>query len=82
MIGERRRRQVAARGGVPRDRGDRRPRALPPYGEGITYWPIVEVLKQLDVLPADDPAAADPLAARRERRRHLAEEIAWAFRKP
>ena len=24
-----------------------------PYGEGITYWPVVEVLKQLDVLPAE-----------------------------
>ena len=22
-----------------------------PYGEGITYWPVVEVLKQLDELP-------------------------------
>ena len=21
-----------------------------PYGEGITYWPVVEVLKQLDLL--------------------------------
>ena len=25
-----------------------------PYGEGITYWAVVEVLKQLDVQPADD----------------------------
>jgi len=29
-----------------------------PYGEGITYWPVVEVLKQLDVLPPDKVAAA------------------------
>jgi class 3 adenylate cyclase len=29
-----------------------------PYGEGITYWPVVEVLKQLDVLPPDPEAAA------------------------
>ena len=29
-----------------------------PYGEGITYWPVVEVLKQLDVLPSDPAAAA------------------------
>ena len=29
-----------------------------PYGEGITYWPVVEVLKQLDALPSDEPAAA------------------------
>src|SRR5262249_29869276 len=28
-----------------------------PYGEGITYWPVVEVLKQLAALPSD-PAAA------------------------
>ena len=39
-----------------------------PYGEGITYWPVVEVLKQLDVRPPDEIAAdGDPLAARRER---------------
>jgi class 3 adenylate cyclase len=29
-----------------------------PYGEGITYWPVVEVLKQLDALPSDPVAAA------------------------
>ena len=29
-----------------------------PYGEGITYWPVVEVVKQLAVLPADPAAAA------------------------
>src|ERR671923_207785 len=28
------------------------------YGEGITYWPVVEVLKQLDVQPSDGAAAA------------------------
>ena len=53
-----------------------------PYGEGITYWPVVEVLKQLDLLPPDAEAAtavrsllgeADTAAS--------AEEIAWAFRK-
>src|SRR5262249_32010739 len=52
------------------------------YGEGITYWPVVEVLKQLDRLPADpSPALAlrsllgevEPIAS--------ADEIAWAFRK-
>ena len=31
-----------------------------PYGAGITYWPVVEVIKQLDVLPTD-PAAAGAL---------------------
>jgi class 3 adenylate cyclase/tetratricopeptide (TPR) repeat protein len=53
-----------------------------PYGEGITYWPVVEVVKQLEVLPSD-PIAAAPL------RSLLGEsdvgttgdEIAWAFRK-
>ena len=53
-----------------------------PYGEGITYWPVVEVLKQLDTLPPDSEAAsairsllgaADTSVS--------AEEIAWAFRK-
>jgi class 3 adenylate cyclase/tetratricopeptide (TPR) repeat protein len=54
----------------------------PPYGDGITYWPVVGVLKQLDVLPPDESAAlairallgedADPSSP---------EEIAWAFRK-
>ena len=29
-----------------------------PYGAGITYWPVVEVVKQLDVLPTDPAAAA------------------------
>lgn len=53
-----------------------------PYGEGITYWPVVEVLKQLDMLPSLEAAAtairsllgdSEALAS--------AEEIAWAFRK-
>jgi class 3 adenylate cyclase/tetratricopeptide (TPR) repeat protein len=53
-----------------------------PYGEGITYWPVVEVLKQLDTLPPDPEAASairsllgavDTTVS--------AEEIAWAFRK-
>jgi tetratricopeptide (TPR) repeat protein len=52
------------------------------YGEGITYWAVVEVLKQLDVVPTDEAAAAaiasllGPSAAPTS-----AEEIAWAFRK-
>jgi class 3 adenylate cyclase/predicted ATPase len=52
------------------------------YGEGITYWPVIEVVKQLDRLPADPAAAtaiqtllceADGITS--------AEAIAWAFRK-
>ena len=54
----------------------------PPYGEGITYWPVVEVLKQLDVLPADEAAAVAirSLLGQTEEVTS-AEEIAWAFRK-
>jgi class 3 adenylate cyclase/tetratricopeptide (TPR) repeat protein len=53
-----------------------------PYGEGITYWPVVEAVKQLGGLPSDPNAAAalqsllgkidSPVSA---------EEIAWGFRK-
>ena len=40
-----------------------------PYGEGITYWPVVEVIKQLAALPSDPVAAAAiRVAARRVRR--------------
>ena len=53
-----------------------------PYGAGITYWAVTEVLRQLDALPSDPVAAAalrslvgEPTVAT------SAEEIAWAFRK-
>ena len=53
-----------------------------PYGEGITYWPVVEVVKQLP------EAELDELAARTirgltsdEQLVTSSEEIAWAFRK-
>jgi tetratricopeptide (TPR) repeat protein len=53
-----------------------------PYGEGITYWPVVEVLKQLDVRPADEAAAAPIRSLLVENDRVArAEDIAWAFRK-
>ena len=56
-----------------------------PYGEGITYWPVVEVIHQLpdaSVLGLDGPAAetigglldVQPGST-------MSEEIAWAFRK-
>ncbi len=53
-----------------------------PYGEGITYWPVVEVLVQLDVLPTDETAASaiEGLLGRGDAVTS-AEEIAWAFRK-
>jgi tetratricopeptide (TPR) repeat protein len=52
------------------------------YGEGITYWPVVEVLKQLDALPSD-PAAAGPLRSLLGSSEQVTspDEIAWAFRK-
>jgi class 3 adenylate cyclase/tetratricopeptide (TPR) repeat protein len=53
-----------------------------PYGEGITYWPVVEVLKQLDLLPPDEVAAGAIRSLLGERDAATsADEIAWAFRK-
>jgi len=53
-----------------------------PYGEGITYWPVVEILKQLDILPPDEAAAAAIRSLLGESEASTsAEEIAWAFRK-
>ncbi len=53
-----------------------------PYGEGITYWPVVEVLKQLPEAEAD-PVAAETIRAllSDEQLVTSSEEIAWAFRK-
>ena len=54
----------------------------PPYGEGITYWPVVEVLKQLDVSPPEEAAAVAIRSLLGESdAAATAEEIAWAFRK-
>ncbi len=53
-----------------------------PYGEGITYWPVVEVLKQLELLPPDEAAATAIRSLLGETETATsAEEIAWAFRK-
>ena len=53
-----------------------------PYGAGITYWPVVEVVKQLDGLPADPAAAAAIRSLLGESDAGTsAEEIGWAFRK-
>ena len=51
------------------------------YGQGITYWPVVEILKQIGALPEGD--AARPLRAllRETDEPASAEEIAWGFRK-
>src|SRR6478609_742981 len=53
-----------------------------PYGEGITYWPVVEVVKQLDAVPSDEEAAAALRSLLGEA--HIAasgDDIAWGFRK-
>jgi class 3 adenylate cyclase len=51
------------------------------YGDGITYWPVVEILKQLDTLPEGD--AAQPLRSLLGESESPAQagEIAWGFRK-
>jgi class 3 adenylate cyclase len=53
-----------------------------PYGEGITYWPVVEVVKQLQSLPSDPVAAAAIRSLLGESGVGTSgDEIAWAFRK-
>jgi class 3 adenylate cyclase/tetratricopeptide (TPR) repeat protein len=53
-----------------------------PYGAGITYWPVVEVVKQLDTLPSDPAAAAAVRSLLGQTDQGTsAEEIAWGFRK-
>jgi class 3 adenylate cyclase/tetratricopeptide (TPR) repeat protein len=55
------------------------------YGEGISYWPVVEVLSQLEAQRSRlelDPLAADALAALLGHGgTSSTDEIAWAFRK-
>ena len=54
----------------------------PSYGDGITYWPVVEIVKQLDRLPADDAAANAMRSLLGESDAPTsADQIAWAFRK-
>jgi class 3 adenylate cyclase/tetratricopeptide (TPR) repeat protein len=53
-----------------------------PYGKGITYWPVVEVVQRLDVRPSDRAAGAAIGSLLGEGEAGAsAEEIAWAFRK-
>jgi class 3 adenylate cyclase len=52
------------------------------YGDGITYWPVVEVVKQLDALPEDERAASTIRSLLGETDTAAGtDEIAWAFRK-
>ena len=51
------------------------------YGEGITYWPIVEIVLQLGVRPENERAAAAIASLLGESEAPAkAEDIAWAFR--
>ena len=53
-----------------------------PYGEGITYWPVVEVVKQLPERELDGAASIAIRALLGEESVSTSsEEIAWAFRK-
>jgi class 3 adenylate cyclase/tetratricopeptide (TPR) repeat protein len=53
-----------------------------PYGEGISYWPVIEVLRQLAVRPSDEAAAGAVGSLLGELDAHAsAEDIAWAVRK-
>jgi class 3 adenylate cyclase/tetratricopeptide (TPR) repeat protein len=53
-----------------------------PYGESVGYWPVVEVLKQLGVLPEEESAAAAIGSLLGESDAPTsADELAWAFRK-
>src|SRR5207248_11554896 len=53
-----------------------------PYGEGITYWPVVEVLKQLPQPEHRDAAAATIRGLLGEETLvSSSDEVAWAFRK-
>jgi class 3 adenylate cyclase/tetratricopeptide (TPR) repeat protein len=51
------------------------------YGEGISYWPVTEVVKQLLTGSEDEAAAALATILGDEHAASSPEEIAWAFRK-
>jgi class 3 adenylate cyclase/tetratricopeptide (TPR) repeat protein len=51
------------------------------YGEGITYWPVVEILKQLGTLPDGDAARPLQSLLGETEASAAADEIAWGFRK-
>jgi class 3 adenylate cyclase/tetratricopeptide (TPR) repeat protein len=52
------------------------------YGEGITYWPVVEAVLQLGRRPSDARAAAAIASLLGETEEPAtADEIAWAFRR-
>lgn len=53
-----------------------------PYGEGITYGPVVDVLKQVDAMPSDEAAeSAIRSVLGMSGETASADDIAWAVRK-
>ena len=55
--------------------------ALPPLWRGITYWPVVEILRQLRASSPDEAAAVAIGSLLGEVDVATSAEIAWAFRK-
>jgi len=51
------------------------------YGEGITYWPVIEILKQLGTLPEGDAARPLRFVLGDSGTSAAPDEIAWGFRK-
>ena len=51
------------------------------YGEGITYWPVIEILNQLGTLPEGDPAAPLRSLLGESELGAAPDQIAWGFRK-
>jgi class 3 adenylate cyclase/tetratricopeptide (TPR) repeat protein len=51
------------------------------YGDGISYWPVVEILKQLASLPEGDAARPLQSLLGESELPAAAGDIAWAFRK-
>jgi class 3 adenylate cyclase/tetratricopeptide (TPR) repeat protein len=51
------------------------------YGEGITYWPVVEILKQLDTLPEGEAAGPLRFVLGESDSGAAPDQIAWSFRK-
>ena len=52
-----------------------------PYGDGITYWPVIEVLNQLNLEPPQEASAPIRALLGQTHTDTSAGEIAWAFRK-
>ena len=51
------------------------------YGEGITYWPVIEIVTQLGELPAGEAGAPLRSLVGESEDATSADEIAWAFRR-